>query len=258
MASRTVDLNADCGESFGPWRMGDDEAILKIVTSANIACGFHAGDPDVMVRTLELAKANAVSVGAHPGYDDKAGFGRRVVPMAQEAVTRMVAYQIGAMVAMAALVGVPVRHVKAHGALSNHASADRATADAIAAAVRAVDPSLTLLAVATTELERAGRDAGLTVAAEIFADRAYEADGQLVSRAKPHAMIHEPDEASARIVEMVRAGVIIAHDGTRLPTAIDSICVHGDGPHAIAIATAVRDALAAAGIDPAPFAAAAA
>ncbi|MEM8854156.1 MAG: 5-oxoprolinase subunit PxpA [Pseudomonadota bacterium] len=250
----TVDLNADCGESFGPWQMGDDPAILKIVTSANVACGFHASDPDTMALTLRTAKENGVSVGAHPGYDDKIGFGRRVIPMAPDAVMRMVAYQIGAMLAVAALEGVTVSHVKAHGALSNFASEDRATADAIAAAVKAVDPSLTLLAIATTELERAGKDAGLKVAAEIFADRAYEPDGNLVSRRKPGAMVHDAQTAATRVVEMVQTGQIVAHDGTRIDTDIHSICVHGDSAHAVGIARAVKAALEGAGVTVAPFA----
>ena len=251
---RTIDLNADCGESFGPWAMGDDAAILKIVTTANIACGFHAGDPDTMVETLKLAKANGVAVGAHPGFEDKPGFGRRVIPMAPDAITRMVAYQLGAFMGMAALAGVKVAHVKAHGALSNFACANREAADAIAKAVRAVCPSVTLLAVAATELEKAGEGAGLTVASEIFADRAYEPDGQLVSRAKPGAIIHEAEEAAARTVAMVKAGGVIARDGTVVKTPIHSICVHGDNPHAVGVAAAVRSALEAAGVRVASFA----
>ncbi len=255
VTQRTVDLNADCGESFGPWRMGADREILDIVTSANVACGFHAGDPDTMAETMAMAVAAGVALGAHPGYEDKQGFGRRALPMPPAAITRMVAYQIGAAQAMAALAGGALTHVKPHGALSNLASADRATADAVAAAVKAVDPSLVLLAIATTALEHAGRDAGLAVAAEIFADRAYEPDGQLMSRANPGAMVHDPALAAARVVEMVGEGVLLAHDGTRLATAVDSVCVHGDGPQAVAIARAVRDALEAAGIAIRPFAA---
>ncbi|WP_420394393.1 LamB/YcsF family protein [Acuticoccus sp.] len=243
-----IDLNADCGESFGPWRMGDDAAILKVVTSANVACGFHAGDPDTMAATVALAKANGVAVGAHPGYEDRAGFGRRVIPMAPAAVTRMVAYQVGALAAVAALEGVRLAHVKAHGALSNHASVHRPTADAIVAAVRSVDPSLPLLATATTALEVAARDAGLPVKAEIFADRAYEPDGNLMSRAKPGAIVEDAEEAAARTVAMVRAGAVIAYDGTHVSTAIDSVCVHGDNAHAVAVASAVRDALEQAGV----------
>ena len=250
----TIDLNADCGESFGPWHMGDDKAILGIVTSANIACGFHAGDPDTIAGTIAIATANGVAIGAHPGFEDRAGFGRRIIPMAPAAITRMVAYQVGALAAMAALGGGRVTYVKAHGALSNLASADAPAADAIAAALKGVDPALVLLAIAGTELERAARDAGLPVACEIYADRAYEPNGQLVSRAKPNAMVHDPDEAAARVVAMVEAGAVIAHDGTHLPTPIHSVCVHGDGPNAVATATAVRAALESAGIVVAPFA----
>jgi len=250
----SVDINADCGESFGPWTMGDDAAILSVVTSANIACGFHAGDPDTISRTVETAKARGVSVGAHPGFEDRAGFGRRPIPMTADEITRMVAYQIGAVAAVAALAGVPLTHVKAHGALSNVASADRGVADAVAAAVRGVDPSLVLLALATTELEAAGHAAGLPVAAEIFADRAYEADGQLSPRSRDGAVIHDPDEAARRVVAMIDAGAIIAQDGTRRATRIDSICVHGDNPQSVATARRVRGALEEAGMTVAPFA----
>jgi len=250
----TVDLNADCGESFGPWTMGDDAAILTVVTTANVACGFHAGDPATILATVEIAKANGVAVGAHPGYEDRGGFGRRIIPMTGAEITRMVAYQIGATAGVAALAGVRLGHVKAHGALSNVAMADREVADAIAAAVKGVDPSLVLLAIATTELERAGRDAGLPVAAEVFADRAYEPDGQLMSRRKPGAVIHDADEAARRVLRMVGEGAIVAEDGTRIPTAIDSICVHGDNPGSVATARAVRAALEEAGITIAPFA----
>jgi len=252
--ARTVDLNADCGESFGPWTMGADGEILQIVSSANVACGFHAGDPDTMVKTIATAAANGVAIGAHPGFDDKLGFGRRIIPMAPDAMARMVAYQVGAAQAMAALAGTRVTYVKPHGALSNLCMGDKAASDAIAAAVKAVDPSLTLLAIATTEMERAGREAGLTVAAEIFADRAYEPDGKLRSRAKPGAMVEDPDLAARRVVEMVTDGVLLAHDGTRVPTLVSSVCVHGDGPHAVAIARTVRAALEDAGIVIAPFA----
>lgn len=254
MNARTVDLNADCGESFGPWQMGADADILEIVSSANIACGFHAGDPDTMAKTIATAVANGVAIGAHPGFDDKLGFGRRVIPMAPEAIGRMVAYQIGAAQAMAALAGTTVTYVKPHGALSNLAMGDAAVSDAIAAAVKAIDPSLVLLAIATTQMERAGREAGLAVAAEIFADRAYEPDGKLMSRAKPGSMIHDPMVAADRVVEMVSDGVLLAHDGTRLPTAVSSVCVHGDGPKAVAIARTVREALEKAGISIASFA----
>lgn len=254
MSARTVDLNVDCGESFGPWMMGNDAEIMKVVSSANIACGFHAGDPETLADTIGLALKNGVSMGAHPGYHDKEGFGRRVIPMAPSAVTRMVAYQIGAAQAMAALMGGTITHVKAHGALSNHASRDAATANAVVDAVKGVDPTLTLLAVATTELEKAARAKNVPVAAEIFADRMYDPDGQLRSRKEPDAMVHDPDEAASRVLAMVEEGAIIARDGSRIPTAVDSICVHGDGPTAVALAQKVRDTLVGAGVTIAPFA----
>lgn len=250
----TVDLNADCGESFGPWTMGDDRAILQVVTTANVACGFHAGDPDTILKTVECARQNGVAVGAHPGFADLAGFGRRPITMSAPEITRMVAYQIGAVSAVAGIAGVRLGHVKAHGALSNIAMADREVADAIAAAVRSVDPSLTLLAIATTALEDAGREHGLPVAAEVFADRAYAPDGQLVSRKSPGAVIHDPEEAARRVIRMVEGGAIVAEDGTRIPTRVDSVCVHGDNPEAVATARAVRTALEEAGVTIAPFA----
>ena len=252
---RTVDLNADCGEGLGPWRMGDDAGILAIVTSANIACGGHAGDPDTMARTLQIAKAGGVGVGAHPGYADPMGFGRRIVPMTPDGIERMVAYQTGAMLGMAALAGVPVGHVKPHGALNNLACRDRSVADAIARAVKGVDASLVLLAVARSELEAAGHAAGLATAAEVFADRTYRADAQLTPRSEPNAVIHDADEAARRVVRMVETGAIHAEDGTAIETPIDSICVHGDEPSAVAVARRVREALEASGLAIAPFAA---
>ena len=253
--TRSVDLNADCGEGYGPWRMGDDEGILSIVTSANIACGGHAGDPDTMLRTLEIAKEKGCGVGAHPGYADPGGFGRRVIPMSAGEVERMVAYQVGAMLGVAALAGVTVDHVKPHGALNNVACKDRDLADAIARAVRAVDPTLVLLAVARTELERAGHAAGLATAAEVFADRTYQPDATLTPRSRPDAVLHDADDAAARVVRMVETGAIHAEDGTTIETPIHSICVHGDEPSAVAVARRVREALEGRGIAIAPFAA---
>ena len=244
---KRVDLNADCGESFGPWTMGDDEAIFDIVTSANVACGGHAGDPHTMARTLELAKAKGVSVGAHPGYEDKAGFGRRIIPMKPDEIERMIAYQVGAMLGMAAYCGVPVRYVKAHGAVSNHAMRDRPTADAIARAVKAVDPSLTLLAVARTHLQHAAEEIGLNAAMEIFADRTYRPDATLTPRSEPNAVLHDADDAAARVIRMLEKQAIVAEDGTEVPTAIHSICVHGDEPTAVDTARRVRQRLEEAG-----------
>ena len=242
-----IDLNADCGEGYGPWRMGDDAGILGIVSSANIACGGHAGDPDTISRTIHVARERRVSVGAHPGYNDPMGFGRRVIPMSNEAIERMIAYQVGAFLGIAALEGVPVAHVKPHGAINNVACVDRGVADAIARAVRAVDPDTTLLAVARTELFRAGEAAGLKVAAEIFADRTYRADATLTPRSEPNAMVHGANEAAARVRRMVECGAVIAEDGTEIETPIDSVCVHGDEPSAVAVARAVRAELEADG-----------
>lgn len=244
----SVDLNCDCGESFGPYVMGDDAAMLDIVTSANVACGFHGGDPDVMAATFALAQARGVAVGAHPGFQDLAGFGRRRIPHTAAEIERLVAYQIGAAQALAAYAGHRITYVKAHGALSNIAMAEPDAARAIANAVRAVDPDLALLAIAGTELERAGAAAGLSVAREIYADRGYTDAGLLAPRGTPGALLHDPGEAAARAVAMVEEGAVITLCGKRVPVGIDSICVHGDGASAVAMARAVRAALEAAGL----------
>lgn len=243
-----LNLNADMGESFGPWRMGDDAGLLSIVGAANIACGAHAGDPTTMRRTVRAAKAAGVEIGAHPGFADLQGFGRREIAMSAEDVAASVICQIGAMLGVAAAEGARVVHVKPHGALNNMACRDRPLADAIAQAVAAVDPRLILLAPATSELFRAGESAGLRTAAEIFADRAYQADGQLVPRSRPHAMIHDPAESVAQILRFLRAGGIVGPDGAVLASPLHSVCVHGDGPNAAAIAARVRDGLAAEGV----------
>jgi UPF0271 protein len=249
-----VDLNCDCGEGFGPYVLGDDAAMFEIVTSANVACGFHAGDPDIMAKTFGLARQHKVAVGAHPGFPDLAGFGRRRLPFSAAEIERLVAYQIGAAQAMAAYAGHRLTHVKAHGALGNIAMDEPAVARAIARAARAVDRDLVFLAIAGTHLEREGAEAGLPIAREIYADRAYTDEGILVSRALPGAVLHDSAEAAARVVTMVREGAVIAMSGRRLPVGIDSICVHGDTPGAVAMARAVRDALAEAGVALRPFA----
>ncbi len=233
--------------------MGDDAAMLDVVTSANIACGGHAGDPEVMHATLRAAAARGVMVGAHPGFVDREGFGRRVIPMTPDAITRMVAAQIGALSGVAALAGVPVRYVKAHGALANLA-ADRAeVAAAIAAAVAAQPGRLALLAISGTELEVQGRKAGLPVVAEVFADRAYQADGRLVPRGQPGAVLHDADVAAARILRFARTGLMPVLGGGEIALQAGSICVHGDTPDAVAMAQAVRAALEGAGITVRPF-----
>ena len=249
-----VDLNADCGEGFGPWAMGDDAALMEVVTSVNVACGFHAGDPQTMARTVRLAAERGVAVGAHPGYADREGFGRRVVPMAAGEIERMCAYQIGAACGVAALGGARVGHVKAHGALANLAAADGEVARAVAAAAAGVDRSLVLLAIAGTELVAAGERAGLRTASEVFADRAYLPSGHLMPRGRPGAVIHDAGEAARRVVAMVEAGAILPEEGAPVPVAIDSVCVHGDTPGAVALARRVRAALEGAGMTLAAFA----
>ena len=249
-----VDLNSDLGESFGAWTMGDDGAMLDVVTTANVACGFHAGDPDTMLKTVENAKARGVAIGAHPGFHDLQGFGRRqILGLSGREIEALVAYQIGALQAVATMAGHRVTHVKAHGALSNMAMTDMAMATSLASAVRAVDPSLTFVVIPLTALERAGEAANLPLAREIYADRAYEDDGTLVSRKKPGAILHDSETVAARVLEMVQERAIISVTGKRLGLSIDTICIHGDSPGAVAMARAVRRRLDEAGIRIAPF-----
>jgi UPF0271 protein len=243
-----VDLNCDCGEGFGAYAMGDDAAMLAVVTSANVACGFHAGDPDIMARTFALARDNGVTVGAHPGFPDIAGFGRRRLPFSADEIERLVAYQIGAAQALAAYAGHRLTHVKAHGALSTIAMEEPTVARAIVRASKAVDPTLRFLAVAGTALESEGEAAGLVVAREIYADRGYTDAGLLAPRATPGAVLHDAEQAAARVVAMVAEGAVFALSGRRIPVGIDSICVHGDTPGAVAMARAVRAALERGGI----------
>ncbi|WP_415183264.1 LamB/YcsF family protein [Phaeovulum sp.] len=251
--TRSIDLNSDLGEGFGPWPMGNDAAMLALVNSANIACGGHASDPETMFRTLSLAAERGVSVGAHPGYADREGFGRRVIPMTPAEISRMVAAQIGALIGVAALVPVKVRYVKAHGALANLAAADASVAGAIVSAVRALDPDLAILAISGTQLEAAARAAGAEVFSEIFADRAYQPNGQLVPRSQPGAVIHDPDEAAARLLAFLETGRMPVTEGPPIALAAQSICVHGDGASAVEMARQIRTRLAAAGVTLAPF-----
>lgn len=248
-----INLNADLGEGFGPWQMGDDAAMLDIVATANIACGAHAGDPDVMRRTVRLAKERKVSIGAHPGYPDLQGFGRRPMAYSSTELENQIAFQIGALAGVAALESAQLTHVKPHGALNNLACVDRAVADTICRAIRAVGTSLILLAPAASQLVAAGRAAGLAVAEEIFADRAYLPDGQLVPRARADAMVHGPAACLAHVLAMLEARALIAVDGTRIATPISSICVHGDGPGAVEVARHLRRELSARGYAIAPL-----
>jgi UPF0271 protein len=249
----SIDLNCDCGEGYGAYRMGDDAAMLDIVTSVNVACGFHAGDPEIMAKTFAAAKAKGVAVGAHPGFFDLWGFGRRRLAHTAGEIERLVAYQIGAAGALAAYAGARLGHVKIHGALSDIACENEEIAQAIARAIAAVDKGLVFLIPAATKLERAGLAQGLAVAREIFADRAYTDAGLLVARSCPGAVLHDAEEAAARSATMVAEGAIITMTGKRLKTPIDSICVHGDSPNAVAMARAVRRRLEQAGITLAPL-----
>ena len=247
--NRRLNLNADLGESFGPWEMGSDAEMLGIVGSANVACGYHAGDPLVMTSTAALALKHGVSVGAHPGYPDLQGFGRRRMDIPLPELEAMLIYQIGALEACAQTQGLRVTHVKPHGALSNLACAERKIAEAIARAVHRLDPTLILLAPAASQLIHAGRDQGLPVVEEIFADRAYLDDGNLVPRSQPGAMIHGAEASLAHVMRMVEEQALISINGKRIPVKPQSICVHGDGPDAVATACAIRTGLQAAGFD---------
>ncbi|WP_282052513.1 LamB/YcsF family protein [Phaeobacter inhibens] len=247
--SKTVDLNADMGESFGPWTMGDDAALLKVVSSANIACGFHAGDPDVMAATMARARDHGVGIGAHPGFDDLQGFGRRRMQVPQDTLANLIRYQLGAAQGMARAAGAEVRHLKLHGALSNMASVDHAMARACYEAALELDPDLIIMVLAATAMEEVVRELGCNWCGEIFADRAYNDDGTLVDRSLPGAVIHDPALAGPRILQMVQEGAIITESGARIPTAIDTICLHGDTPTAVELARAVRRALSEGGIE---------
>lgn len=252
-AARRIDLNADMGEGFGPWLMGDDEAMFALVSSANIACGGHASDPETMFRTLTLARDHGVVTGAHPSYPDKEGFGRRRLPHGPGEIERFVAAQVGALMAIGALVGQPITYVKPHGALGNVATVDTSVATAIIAAVRAVDPGLAMLAISGTVLEQVARDAGMQVFSEIFADRGYTASGNLVPRSEPGALIHDDRFAADRLVSFLKDGMMPTVSDAPVALQAHSICVHGDSPDAVAMARTVRDALMERGVEIAPF-----
>ena len=245
----TIDLNCDMGESYGAWTLGQDAAVLAHVSSANIACGFHAGDPDTMRRTVRLARDHGVAIGAHPSLPDLAGFGRREMAIAPNEAYALVVYQTGALQAFATAERTRVVHVKPHGALYNMAARDAVLADAIAQAVRDVDARLFLIGLAHSELTRAGERAGLAVLHEAFCDRAYEADGTLSPRREPSAVIGDPALAVAQAVALATSGNVAARDGSGLHIAANTLCVHGDKPNAAEFAQRLRAALDAAGID---------
>ncbi|MGA5533965.1 LamB/YcsF family protein [Mycolicibacterium nivoides] len=244
----SVDLNADLGESFGAWKLGDDEAMLGLVTSANVACGFHAGDPAVLLRTCREAAARGVRVGAQVSYRDLAGFGRRFIDVTPEDLTADVIYQIAALQGIAQAAGTTVSYVKPHGALYNTIVSHREQAAAVAAAVTVVDAGLPVLGLSGSVFFEEARRRGLRTVAEAFADRAYQPDGTLVSRREPNAVLHDPVEIAARVAAMVTAGQITAVDGSVIPVIVESVCVHGDSPGAVEIAMAVRERLLAEGV----------
>ncbi|MDX8350593.1 5-oxoprolinase subunit PxpA [Cognatiyoonia sp. IB215446] len=251
--TRNVDLNSDMGEGFGPWKMGDDAALLDIVTSANVACGFHAGDPDVMDRTMRTAVERGVGIGAHPGFADLKGFGRRNLPISHKELVNAVAYQLGAAQAMAKRAGGKVRHLKLHGALANMASVDHALARVCYQAALDVDPDIVVMVLAATAQEETARELGCNWAGEIFSDRAYNDDATLVDRSLPGAVLHDAAIAAPRILEMLKAEAIITNSGKHIPCQIDTICLHGDTPGAVAMARGIRQHLSEAGITLAPL-----
>jgi len=249
-----VDLNSDLGESFGPWPMGNDAAMLSLVSSANIACGFHGGDPEVILKACRLAVAGGVSIGAHPGFLDLQGFGRRqIVGLTASEIESFIAYQIGAVQALARMAGGAVTHVKVHGAMSNMACEDAGMARPIARAIRAVDPKLIFVVLPFSELARAGEAEGLRMAMEVFADRAYEDNGLLMSRKKPGSVLHDAEAATANVLGMIRDQAITTGSGRKLPTRVDTVCIHSDTPGAVEMARHIRSRLDAEGITIAPF-----
>ena len=244
----TVDLNCDMGESFGAYQIGADAAVMPFITSANVACGFHGGDPGVMRETVALAKQHGVAVGAHPGLPDLLGFGRRTMDLSRQEVYDAVVYQVGALSSTAAALGVPLQHVKAHGALYHMGAANRDLALAIASAVRDVDRDLVFFALPGSHLVTAGEESGLKVASEAFADRNYMPDGTLVSRKRPDAHVAETENVGSRALRMVREGKVRSIDGKDIALRADTICIHGDGPHAADFARLLRAAFEAGGV----------
>jgi UPF0271 protein len=249
-----IDLNSDMGEGFGPWSMGDDGAMLDIVTSANIACGWHAGDPNIMVQTAALAKEKGVAIGAHPGFGDLWGFGRRTIRgHTMTELERMIAYQIGALMACAALAGHQVAYVKPHGALANMANDEDDVALAIGRGIKGVDPALVYMVMPGLATERAAETLGLPAVREVYADRAYDDTGNLTSRKTPGAVLHDAGQAAARVLRMIHEQAITTISGKRVPAQIETICVHGDTPSAVAMARTLREMLETNGIAVAPF-----
>ncbi len=249
MTRKTLDMNCDMGESLGAWKMGDDEGVLPFVTSANIACGFHGGDPATLRKTVAAALTQGVALGAHPGLDDLKGFGRRNIPISAQEAYDIVVYQIGAAAAVAASQGARLHHVKAHGALYNMAAGRAELADAICRAVRDVDSSLVFYGLAGSELVRAAEAVGLVAAQEVFADRTYQANGALTPRGQPGAVITDLQTSIDQVLRMVQEGKVRAQDGTDVPVRADTLCIHGDQPGAVSFAQGLRQALTDAGVE---------
>ncbi|WP_281186916.1 5-oxoprolinase subunit PxpA [Staphylococcus schleiferi] len=244
-----IDLNCDSGESFGNYKIGNDQSVIPLITSANIACGFHAGDENVMAETVKLAKQNHVGVGAHPGFPDLQGFGRRNLDMSLKEIFNMVVYQVGALKAFCDIQGVKLNHVKPHGALYQMASRDAEIAKAIASAIYEIDPKLYLMGLSNSILIDEGRKQGLNVASEVFADRRYENDGQLVSRKKEGAVIEDSHEAIEQVLQMVKEGTVKTISGEMIDIKADTICVHGDGAHALEFVKQIRSHLSEENVD---------
>lgn len=251
--TKTVDLNADVGESFGAWKMGHDEALMPYLTSANIACGFHAGDPRTIAHTVALAVRDQVAIGAHPGLPDLVGFGRRNMAISPEDAYQIVLYQSGALRAFAEAAGSRLHHVKAHGALYNMASNDASLSAGIVRAVKALGDGVAIVVLAGSITETVARDAGLSVSCEVFADRRYQDSGLLVPRTDARAMITDEQEAIAQVVSMVTEGRCLSVNGRPITVRADTICLHGDQPDAVAFAAALREALAARHVAPRAF-----
>ncbi len=249
----TIDLNADLGESFGPWSMGDDAAMLGIVSSANIACGGHAGDAATMFDTLTLAAGNGVCVGAHPGFEDRQGFGRRRLPLTLIEVEQLIAAQVGTIKGIAGLTNTPVRYIKPHGALGNWAAENAEVASAIAHSIKSAHADCAVLAISGTELETASIQCGLDTYSEIFADRGYADDGNLVPRSQPGAMIEDAETASARLLQFFDSGKMPTVNGGMISLKAHSICIHGDNPHAVDMANTIKARLIEAGFTLQPF-----
>ncbi len=250
-----IDLNSDMGESYGVYKMGDDDALLDLVTTANVACGFHAGDPLVMARTVQGARERGVGIGAHPGFHDVQGFGRRQIRIDNHTeLEKSVVYQIGALYAIARSCGHELTHVKFHGAMANMGLSDATVAETLVRAVKSFDPDMVLLTLPNTQTEAAAERQGMRIAREILADRAYDDTGNVVPRKQPGAMIHDPEIAAERVIRMIEDRALTSIHGKRVPVkGMDSVCVHGDEPGAVAMARAIRGRLATAGVEIVPL-----